>query len=178
LMPIDDRDWYKGNRSWHRKRKIKGIMKATIKAVVVILIIGLGTSTALAYASIEPFATYKNVVSSKAATLIPDKAQETITPDKHPKLAKVVQITPYLLHSYKDPVFTVELEPTSLAVANKIYIVEIYEKGRLRARTTISWNQPELNVFTHKYAYFRLTNEEWDAYSWKDVKHLFTLEFK
>jgi len=75
-MPIDNRDWYKGNRSWHRKRRVKDAVKAVTKAIAILLIIGLGVSTAVAYAGVEPFATYKDAVSSKIITTI---AQHNIT---------------------------------------------------------------------------------------------------
>jgi len=40
------------------------------KAIVIVLIIGLGLSVAIAYAGVEPFATYKDAVSSKITTFI------------------------------------------------------------------------------------------------------------
>jgi len=87
-MPIDNRDWYKGNRSWHRKRKIKGIVKATIKAVVVILIIGLGISTALAYAGYEPFTSTKD----KIIEYLP--APTTVTPSARTIWVEDITISP------------------------------------------------------------------------------------
>lgn len=59
----------------------------------------------------------------------------------------------------------VEIKPKSSAVANKDYLVELYEKGKLRATGRISWNQPELNVQTVKEIYFPLTREEGEAYA-------------
>lgn len=46
------------------------------KAIVIVLIIGLGLSVAIAYAGVEPFATYKDLVSNKITTFI---SQDNIT---------------------------------------------------------------------------------------------------
>lgn len=58
----------------------------------------------------------------------------------------------------------VELRPTGSAVANKVYTVELYEKGRLRATAQVSWNQPEINVSTMKPVQFPATRQEAEAY--------------
>ena len=64
--------------------------------------------------------------------------------------------------SYK---LVVEMKPKSSAVAGKDYLVELYEKGKLRATGRVSWNQPELNVQTVKEIYFPLTRDEGEAYA-------------
>lgn len=70
----------------------------------------------------------------------------------------------------------VELEPTDSALANKAYVVDLYEKGNLRASTTVSWNQPEINVSSKKLAKFPVTKDEYDAYLMEDVSHIFTVK--
>jgi hypothetical protein len=50
------------------------------------------------------------------------------------------------------------------AEADKAYIVSLYEKGQLRQKNTVSWNQPEINVHKAKYVLFDATSEEYSAY--------------
>ncbi|GAG56779.1 unnamed protein product [marine sediment metagenome] len=45
---------------------------------------------------------------------------------------------------------TVELVPTDNAEADVNYAVELWEKGKLRAKSHVIWSQPELNVHTSK----------------------------
>ena len=75
---------------------------------------------------------------------------------------------------YLDRLF-VDLQPTSAALADKIYVVDLYENGSLRASTRVSWNQPEINVFKKKMVYFPLTIEEYRAYQLEDISHIFTV---
>jgi hypothetical protein len=76
--------------------------------------------------------------------------------------------SPYLIE--------VNLKPTGTAVANKVYKVDLYEKGKFRSQTTIYWNQPEINVSTIKPAYFASTKDENNAYSLQDISHIFYVE--
>ena len=70
-----------------------------------------------------------------------------------------------------------ELKPTSSAIANRVYIVELYEKGKLRATSTISWNQPEINVGTVKPAVFPTTRQESEAYGLEgDLSKIFSVK--
>ncbi len=69
-----------------------------------------------------------------------------------------------------------ELEPTDLAVAGKVYEVELYEKGKFRSVTSISWSQPELNVKKVKSVGFPLSYEERQAYFLEDISHIFSLK--
>jgi hypothetical protein len=74
---------------------------------------------------------------------------------------------------------TVELVPTDNAEANVIYIVELWEKGKLRDDTEyVSWSQPELNVHTVKSVNFPLTWEEFNAYEYstEDLGHIFSVK--
>ncbi len=50
------------------------------------------------------------------------------------------------------------------AKANVKYIIDLYEKGKLRQRTNIIWNQPQINVRAGQTLYFRLTPDEYNAY--------------
>ena len=71
---------------------------------------------------------------------------------------------------------SVELKPTISALADTPYIVELYEKGRLRDSTTVCWNQPELNVLKTKEVYFPITKAEYDAYFGEYISHIFSIE--
>jgi hypothetical protein len=70
----------------------------------------------------------------------------------------------------------VELKPTNNAIANKTYIVSLYEKGSLRDGTVVQWNQPELNVLKEKAVIFPISGQEWDAYFMQDISHIFTVK--
>lgn len=60
---------------------------------------------------------------------------------------------------------SVSLKPIK-AEPNTTYIIELYEKGNLRARKTLSWNQVEINVGESQTMFFGITANEIDAY-WK-----------
>jgi len=69
------------------------------------------------------------------------------------------------------------LKPTKSALPNKTYIVDVFEKGELRYQTTVSWNQPEINILRRKIVYFPLSRDEHDAYWYADdVSHIFSVE--
>jgi hypothetical protein len=71
----------------------------------------------------------------------------------------------------------VELQPASSAIANKVYIVELYEKGKYRATSKVSWNQPEINVSSMKAVEFSATREESEAYSLEsDLSDIFSVQ--
>ena len=59
----------------------------------------------------------------------------------------------------------VDLTPTSVAQANHTYVVDLYEKGRLRASISVSWTQPQINVREVAEVYFPLSEEEGRVYS-------------
>lgn len=69
----------------------------------------------------------------------------------------------------------VNLTPTGNAKANTVYIVELWEGARLRGKTYVGWNQPELNIRQPKWVCFPLTLEETHAYSGQwDLSHIFS----
>jgi hypothetical protein len=57
-------------------------------------------------------------------------------------------------------IINVDLTPTKYAVANKNYIVDLYENGKLRASSVVSFNQPEINVQADKFVIFPATTQE------------------
>jgi len=74
------------------------------------------------------------------------------------------------------PFIMVELKPTSAAIANKTYIVDLYEKGRLRASKAVTFNQPQINVRDMVPVSFPATKAEGDAYMWQDISHIFSVK--
>ncbi len=72
-------------------------------------------------------------------------------------------------------VLSVTIKPPKYAEAGKAYPVELYEKGKLRTRTIITWSQPELNVDYEKELDFPLSYEEQMAYQGKNVSNLFSV---
>jgi len=74
------------------------------------------------------------------------------------------------------PVLSVKLKPTSIAVADKKYAVDLYEKGTFRERVFVSWNQPELNVLKEKKVSFHSTLQELKAYGGEDISHIFSVK--
>jgi hypothetical protein len=71
---------------------------------------------------------------------------------------------------------SVSLKPTSLAIANKEYAADLYEKGVFREHGTVSWNQPELNVLKEQVISFSSNQQEYDAYSGQDISHIFSVK--
>ncbi|MGB8707931.1 MAG: hypothetical protein WCD72_08335 [Dehalococcoidia bacterium] len=71
---------------------------------------------------------------------------------------------------------SVSLKPTNLAIADKEYAVDLYEKRVFREQTTVSWNQPELNVLKEQVVSFHSNQQEYDAYSGQDISHIFSVK--
>jgi hypothetical protein len=80
------------------------------------------------------------------------------------------------LNGYTNAYLVVLLTPQLLATADEIYQVDLYEKGIYRDTATISWNQPEINVYYDKQVKFNLSQTEEDAYYNKDVSRIFTVK--
>jgi len=70
----------------------------------------------------------------------------------------------------------VSLKPTQNAVANKIYAVDLYEKGKLRDTSTISFTQPEINIQAIEPVLFAASEDEVNTYFMKDVSHIFSVK--
>jgi len=70
----------------------------------------------------------------------------------------------------------IKLKPSANAIANKEYIVDLYEKGNLRDTSRVQWNQPELNVSKEKVVWFSISKEELEAYYWEDISHIFSVK--
>jgi hypothetical protein len=109
------------------------------------------------------------------ATNIKDKIKSEVDVQLSPPIATMQHI--WVGHSgwVSDSLF-VDLKPTIIAVANKTYIVSLYEKGNLRDDTVIQWNQPELNISKVKSVTFPISREEYDAYFGEDISHIFSVK--
>ena len=74
----------------------------------------------------------------------------------------------------------VELIPNESAEANEVYIVELYEKSKLRSVSKVSWSQPEINVATMRPVIFPITRAEAETYSdfnlQKDLMDIFSVK--
>ena len=68
----------------------------------------------------------------------------------------------------------VPITPAKMATAGTTYAVQLYEKGSLRAASTVSWNQPQINVATVMIAQFPCSYVEWQAYNGKDLSNTFS----
>jgi hypothetical protein len=59
----------------------------------------------------------------------------------------------------------VKLKPNSTTESNTQYTVDLYEKGKLRDTSYVSWSAPDFNMKNPEYVYFPLSNTEFEAYS-------------
>ncbi len=70
----------------------------------------------------------------------------------------------------------VALSPTGSTEAEKQYVVDLYEKGELRASGIISWSVAELDDKETKTVHFPLTSDEFWSYCQKDVSDIFSVK--
>jgi hypothetical protein len=73
-------------------------------------------------------------------------------------------------------VICVDLKPTQSVIAGVNYVVDLYEKDKLRDTRIINWNQPEINVQKNKLVNFVATRAEYDAYLTKDISNIFSVK--
>ena len=73
-------------------------------------------------------------------------------------------------------VILVDLKPTSKAIAGQTYTVNLYDKGTLRATTTVSFTQPEINVQSDIMLNFPATADEYSAYSGQNISNIFSIK--
>lgn len=69
----------------------------------------------------------------------------------------------------------VTLKPTASAQPNTDYVVKLYENNKLRATTTVNWNQPQINVLQAQLVEFPISVDEYNAYVRQDFSHIFTV---
>jgi hypothetical protein len=86
-----------------------------------------------------------------------------------------VGIPPMFSNNWAAAIY-VSLKPTSHAVAGQTYTVDLYEKGKLRSTSTVSFTQPDINVQNEKMIAFPATYDEYNAYFMKDVSNIFSVK--
>jgi hypothetical protein len=64
-----------------------------------------------------------------------------------------------------DESLVVKLKPNSTTQSNTSYTVDLYEKGKLRATSSVSWSDPDFNMKNAQYVHFPLSDAEFQAYS-------------
>jgi hypothetical protein len=136
------------------------VKKYIIPGIIVLLAISF-TIGILAFAGVEPFYSRASQLFNRVERTIPDLA-----------VAKVETIS---IPLHLPLVLAVDIVPSSSAIADEYYDVDLYEKGELRETIQISWNQPEINVKKSKTVNFSLTKKEYDAYVNHDVSHIFSI---
>jgi hypothetical protein len=165
---------YKQKKVWHKQKKGHSATIAITLAIIVICAV-----VGLAFAGVQPLATYKDNVLRSFQTASQSVQIPTIAP-----IATLVDFetgsniepfpsAPRGLRTFQG--LWVYLKPTSLAKANYNYKVDLFEKGKLRETGSVQWNQPEINVIDNKGCFFHLTTEEYVAYMGKDLNHIFSV---
>jgi hypothetical protein len=71
---------------------------------------------------------------------------------------------------------SVEIQPTDNAVIDRLYVVNLYEKGEERASKYITFNQPQINIHDTVDIEFPLTHDEYESYFMKDVTGIFSVK--
>ena len=66
----------------------------------------------------------------------------------------------------------VTVKPTRSVRTGYPYVVDLYERGRLRASGTVVWNQVQANVQEAQPVYFPVSSQEVDAYTMVTEKQL------
>lgn len=118
----------------------------------------VGCLVILSFVGVQPLTDYRESATDWASTRIGDISCSTTSVAEIGKAGMWVSLdVEFYLY--------VELVPTSLTQANKLYKVNLYEKGELRATGHISWSEAELNVQTYKNAAFPISSDEYFAYS-------------
>lgn len=71
---------------------------------------------------------------------------------------------------------SVRLKPTSIAIADKEYAADLYDKGVFRERVFVSWDQTELNVLEEKVISFSSNLQEYETYRCKNISYIFSVK--
>lgn len=139
----------------------------------------LGVILICAFAGIQPLATYKDNIIQNATSIIKTTANETSLPNipvSSTPIAPVATVGNIYVGFVGLDRLCVELKPTQNAKADYLYKVDLYEKGILRNTSTITWNQPEINVQYKKIVTFPVTSQEAEAYRWHKLDDIFSAD--
>lgn len=120
----------------------------------------VGCLVILSFAGVQPFEGYKDSAVDWASIRVNGISCSTAS-----SVAGVGEHGMWVDKTWKGNEYLyVEVSPTSRALADTSYTVDLYENGELRAHDTVSWTQPELNVQAAQEATFPISQEEYDAY--------------
>jgi hypothetical protein len=116
--------------------------------------------------------------AGQTVTVVPAKITTLKTTSASPNAIATIQSmgVGYDFTNNGSPILQINLVPTTLAIANREYTVELYDKGNYRASTTVSWNQPEINVGDSAQVKFSVSQTEYSAYYSKDVSTVFSVK--
>jgi hypothetical protein len=160
----------------HRKSKNKPSSIGTQFAIILCAVLGI--LIVLSFIGVQPLATYKNNIANKLSSLSSNGAGNPL-PIMFPNPSSVATATRFqasnLCYPPLQTCLYVSVKPSNAAVANKTYVVDLYEKGQLRESTTILWNQPEINILQEKQVVFHIDNDEYNAYAFKDISNIFSI---
>lgn len=145
--------------------RLIGVILITLALV---LACGLAVSCAVPSAESTP--------STTPAPTPPAAVQEPSEVPEATKIATVKDVWVSNISFKYDYVLCVELEPTTSALPDQKYLVELYENEKYRDTAAIGWNQPELNVFKKKLVKFPITREEFNAYFMENISHIFSVK--
>lgn len=156
---------------YQRNHKQKGFVEQILSVILIILAV----LVVLAFIGVQPLATYKNDIANKLSSFLSSKD----VGNPLPILSSVATATRFqasnLCYPPLQTCLYVSVKPSNAAVANKTYVVDLYEKGQLRESTTILWNQPEINILQEKQVVFHIDNDEYNAYAFKDISNIFSI---
>lgn len=141
-------------------------------ATIKIVLSGLAIIVASTLLNIQPISTLVDTAFDSFSNITKD-----ISPiSQNPNIANVKRIWVSAIWIGGGRLY-VELIPAKSAIADKSYVVELYEGNNLRAFTRVSWNQPEINVGTMRLVVFPATRAEANAYSMKhDLRNIFSVK--
>jgi hypothetical protein len=136
------------------------------------------TELQICYQGQEPFSYGKLVAGDTVAVYDWDskKVTQTRTTQAQVSQKTIATVQNIWAGIAPSPFIMVELRPTSAAIANKTYIVDLYEKGKLRASKAVTFNQPQINVGDMVPVSFPATKAEGDAYWNHDINHIFSVK--
>lgn len=77
------------------------------------------------------------------------------------ELLNIKSIYPSIFGNY----LIIDVVPTTKILNNKVYTIGLYKNLILKDKTTIFWNEPELEMKIEKQLVYRITREENIAYS-------------
>ena len=151
------------------RRSSVGLASVMMPIIAFTLLAG----TVGAFTGVQPLSTYKeNIfgVVDELSTGIKGVGSPGISEMAAASNIAVTNQSPRYLYA-----LTVNIRPWSSAVADKGYLVNLYEKGKLRDTSIVSWNQQQLDISEAAVLEFPITSAEYEAYLTQDLSQIFTV---